>query len=232
VFDALVWQTYLSRYFSSDTLMGKAELCKGVYLPRSNKHAEYTALIANLADTDPPSIFGLPDNIERSVQRVNSAALIDSLRALLSAKGAAQKFDREVWRERLGPIIETWQKLAGTEVLSKPDDDGESGGDGAAPVDSFVLMEHMAAWQIVMFVDASLKALRKVVHGTGLLTSAVQATAMALLAGGVPAAWEKKWEGPEQPMAWLAAVLRRKKALTSWCAKVGTYHSFYSYISA
>jgi hypothetical protein len=47
-----------------------------------------------LPDFDSPYLFGLPDNIERSIQRTRSAAVIAQLRALSTSLTEAKKFDR------------------------------------------------------------------------------------------------------------------------------------------
>lgn len=48
-----------------------------------------------LPDSDPPFTFGLPDNIERSVQRARSSAVILQLKTLGNTFMAeAKKFDR------------------------------------------------------------------------------------------------------------------------------------------
>lgn len=50
-----------------------------------------------LPDSDPPFTFGLPDNIERSVQRARSSAVILQLKTLGNTFMAeAKKFDRWV----------------------------------------------------------------------------------------------------------------------------------------
>jgi hypothetical protein len=54
-----------------------------------------------LPDTDAPYIFSLPDNIERSLQRTNSTALIKQLRVLSSSDLQAAKYDREKWRAQV-----------------------------------------------------------------------------------------------------------------------------------
>lgn len=43
-------------------------------------------------------MFGLPDNIERSLQRSTSTSVIKQLRALSLLDAAAVKYDREKWR--------------------------------------------------------------------------------------------------------------------------------------
>lgn len=60
-----------------------------------------------LPDTDAPFVFCLPDNIERSLQRVTSSGVIRQLRALSILDAEASKFDREKWRAQvtLIPIL-------------------------------------------------------------------------------------------------------------------------------
>jgi dynein heavy chain 2 len=65
-------------------------------------------------------------------------------------------------------------------------------------------------------VDASLNGLKKVLFGSGLLTPAIQTTAMALLADQVPREWEKRWEGPATPQSWLRELVRKRLALMRW----------------
>ena len=36
------------------------------------------------------------------------------------------------------------------------------------------------------------------------------------MSGGIPKHWDKMWEGPEMPLAWLRSVIMRKIALKSW----------------
>ena len=56
---------------------------------------------SQLPDTDAPYVFCLPDNIERSLQRVTSAGVIRQLRALSTLDAEASKFDREKWRSQV-----------------------------------------------------------------------------------------------------------------------------------
>ena len=46
-------------------------------------------------------MFGLPDNIERSLQRVTSSGVIRQLRALSALDSEASKYDREKWRAQV-----------------------------------------------------------------------------------------------------------------------------------
>lgn len=54
-----------------------------------------------LSDIDAPFVFSLPDNIERSLQRSTSSAVIAQLRALSTMTSEVKKFDREKWRTQV-----------------------------------------------------------------------------------------------------------------------------------
>lgn len=61
----------------------------------------YLCQPCQLPDTDAPFVFSLPDNIERSLQRVTSSGVIRQLRALSTLDAEANKFDREKWRAQV-----------------------------------------------------------------------------------------------------------------------------------
>lgn len=67
------------------------------------------------------------------------------------------------------------------------------------PVDQFVYMEMVSVKKIIAFVAESMSSIIKVLQGTEMLTPKIQSEATALLSNTVPAAWEKLWEGPENP---------------------------------
>jgi hypothetical protein len=112
-------------------------------------------------------VFGLPDNIERSLQRTTSAAVIRQLRALSNLSTEASKFDREKWRIQLGPILDLWQHLTSGSpgLLAKAK--ASAGRDQAASsssnsIDDFVGMENKLAADLCYSVDVLLSALKKV----------------------------------------------------------------------
>ena len=151
------------------------------------------------------------------------------------------RFDREVWRAKLAPLLEQWQYLADKYPallgltknvnvglarrpitgagVKKAELDVASVSETIDPITGFVAMEHAIAMAITAEVSSTLAALRKVVYGTALLTPQIQAVATNLMAGNVPIAWAKKWEGPGKPAAWLALLARKAVAITSWQAK-------------
>ena len=57
-------------------MRGQAALSNMLAIPQGNAVRDFTATIDQLPDSDQPSMFGLPANIDRSVQRFNSGQVI------------------------------------------------------------------------------------------------------------------------------------------------------------
>ena len=233
-FDLRVLRAYLKVFFNDELVGdngGGKEILKGtpLQMPSRPDLASFKNIVNGLPDNDAPYVFCLPDNIERSLQRNNSAAVIRQLLTLSSIDVEGSKFDREKWRAQIGPILDLWQQMLSTApgVLQKNAYGAKSGSKETSkdtkPVDDFVDMENTFAGSLCNTVDASLAALKKVLFGSGLLTPVIQQVAISLLAGEVPSSWTRKWDGgPEKPQAWLTELVRKRLALTKWngaCAK-------------
>ena len=52
-------------------------------IPTTSKFEDYLEVINSLPDSETPETFGLPANIERSVQRANSSSVISQLKVLV-----------------------------------------------------------------------------------------------------------------------------------------------------
>lgn len=188
-------------------------------------------MISVLPDSDAPYVFCLPDNIERSLQRTSSQAVIKQLRMLSIVDAEGQKYDREKWRIQLNPTLELWQQLLSSSggalkrntkrevARSGGGDEEKNVGSTKPPIDDFVEMEIDLGTDICLLVDASLSALKKVLFGSGLLTPSIQTIAKALLADSVPSEWNKRWEGPEKPQLWLRELTRKRAAVIEWRSK-------------
>ena len=225
VFDLRVLRSYLTTFFSDMIVSEKGagkEVLPGTPLrmPLNPDFDSFKKTISQLPDNDPPYIFGLPDNIERSLQRATSSAVIKQLAALSTLDAHASKFDREKWRAQLGPILEMWQQLTSTNPGLIEKNRGKMS-KTAAPgsnnsLDDFVLMENKLANDLCMLVDNILSSLKKILFGSGLLTPAIQVAASSLLSGSTPVEWSSRWEGPEKPQAWISELARKRMALLKW----------------
>eukprot|EP00501_MAST-03F_sp_TOSAG23-6_P000982 GSMAST32.ASY1.ANO1.1018.1 assembled CDS len=221
IFDMRVLKAYLSFYFSD------------AIIPKSSNHGEYFSFIGRLPDSDAPSLFGLPANIERSAQRANSTRIIKDLKRLKRSSGEHSAFNQDVWRAQLGPVIDTWEKTlknskANGSLISPRYNEGKNNFEGKSksfeggafdpesPVSQFVQMELAGASSLMHIVDGDLKAVKQVLHGNALLTPAIANTARCLMNSIVPVRWDRKWEGPETPQVYMSAVAAKCEAVHHW----------------
>ncbi|XP_035681617.1 cytoplasmic dynein 2 heavy chain 1-like [Branchiostoma floridae] len=233
---------------SSSRGRGK-RLAPGVSMPSSCHYGDYQDVIEALHEDDRPAYFGLPANIERSAQRIISGQVIGQLKVLMRSEAAAEKFDRETWSTELSPILNLWKKLnqfqrydlengtfSDTHFLAEtiklrrqasqllqqriaaPSDQADK------PIISFIQLERFSSVKLVQNVHQSLAALSRVIRGTSLLTSDVQTLAKSLLRQETPGGWQSMWEGPEDPMQYLRALVARAMAIQGWAerAEAGT----------
>lgn len=223
--DLRILRSYLEQFFSSHLLSASANHSQRskrghafpsqISLPNSCSILDYRGVIENLPEDDRPAFFGLPANIERSSQRIISSQVISQLRILSRSVAAGSKFDREIWSNGLSPVLNLWKKLnQGSSLIHQkvaPPTEGQG-----SPVLSFIVLEQFNAIRLVQGIHQSLAALSKVIRGTSLLTADVHKLATALLNQECPLSWQNKWEGPEEPMQYLRAVVTRALAIQSW----------------
>lgn len=103
-FDMRVLRTYMQTIFGEQTISGKTPLSGLVKVPGTGNVQEFYNTIMKVPDIDNPDIFGLPSNIDRSVQRFNSNQVVMGLKGLAAAGAQELRFDKEKWTEQLGPI--------------------------------------------------------------------------------------------------------------------------------
>ncbi|OMJ92391.1 hypothetical protein SteCoe_4833 [Stentor coeruleus] len=213
-FDIKVLQAYLEKYFS-ETTFSNGILSQGIKLPNSKSYKEYIKLIDGLSDVDSPKLFGLPLNINRSVQRFNSANVIKQIKQLSAISHEDIKFDREQWSEKLGPISNLWKTMLKSEdrFKGKLEESEDS-------LSNFVITEARYAFKMLEKVNESLESISKVISGNELLTSSIEQDGKELLMNQVPESWSSMWEGPNSPVAWLRALVRKTSALKRWLEAV------------
>ncbi|XP_022324921.2 cytoplasmic dynein 2 heavy chain 1-like isoform X2 [Crassostrea virginica] len=220
-FDVRVMVSYLKQFFDGNTLsQGRNRQLGPLKLPSSTNFRDYVDAIEELPEFDKPSYFGLPENIERSAQRIISNQVIGQLKVLQRADAKANKFDKEIWATELGPILNLWKKLnQGSQLINskiKPPSD-KTGQE--APIISFIKLEQYNAVKLVQTIHQSLASLSKIIRGTMLLTKEVQNLAAALLNQETPLNWQAKWDGPEDPMHYLRGLISRATAIQTWVDK-------------
>ena len=107
-FDMRVLRSYMTEVFKDATLKGQAALSNMANTPQATDLRSFVSLISQLPESDQPAMFGLPSNIDRSVQRFNSTQVITGLKSLQAVSAEELRFDKEKWTEQLGPMLQLW----------------------------------------------------------------------------------------------------------------------------
>ncbi|EGD76743.1 dynein heavy chain isotype 1B [Salpingoeca rosetta] len=262
VFDAQVLETYLHDYFADEVLSGQQHTLStsgsglhggggggkrgrlgGINIPTSVHLPDYVQAIRNLPDTDQPELFGLPANVDKTVQQQAATELLTQLQQLERAGKLSEDFDRERWRDALQPFLAAWERLVdGRDLLKGGDGDGVAGaggpgkgkgkgrGGGSAvggagdedALTAFVRLERAQGRRVIAMVQGDLQELRAVLQAQSLLTQRVNQIARALLRGETPAVWLKLWDGPEVAAVWVRQVVRKTLALRGYEEKAKT----------
>lgn len=78
-FDIEILGSYLREFFNESAL-NRGLFGPNLSLPSSESYSEYLQMIHQLNDFDKPSLFGLPENIERSWQKMKSSETVNQLK--------------------------------------------------------------------------------------------------------------------------------------------------------
>jgi len=191
--DTRVLKTYVSQFFSDDSLFNNYFM--GMDLPSSSSIQDYLSVVQSLPDLDSPADFGLPENIERSLQRNQSDHLILQLRKLVSTVSSDASFNKDVWRSELGVYLDYWENCVSDhpEIAKFKPIEVRGNNDQLNPVDAFVLMESNFSISLCSQVHNSLTSIKRVLYGTSLLTTSIKETALSLMKGSIPSEWESKF---------------------------------------
>ncbi len=98
-FDGSVLQTFISLFFADEGRTSHnraAPLSQGVVIPASRSLDDYVNIVKNFPEQDAPYMFGLPANIDRSLQITVGQQFMLQLRMLTRASHLTGVFNREV----------------------------------------------------------------------------------------------------------------------------------------
>lgn len=75
-----VLRAYLKKYFNLLTINGETQIGFNSVIPKHQK--DLSSFLAKIPEIDDPSIFGLPKNIDKLVQRTATEAVVRSVKTL------------------------------------------------------------------------------------------------------------------------------------------------------
>jgi dynein heavy chain 2 len=223
VHDIRILVSYLQDMFNPEVIAGTARsksTLGPIELPVTNSFASYLDIVNKLPEDDKPSMFGLPANIQQSYQRTRSTLTINQLRTLMRSLPGASKFEREKWHNELNPVLNLWKKLNQGSTLLQMKMIAPAEESISDPIKAFVQLEFYNAVNLIQFIHKSMASLVKVIRGSQLLDEKVSQLAESLMGQETPGKWQKMWDGPEDPMVYLKAVVDKATAVQKWNSSV------------
>lgn len=203
-----------------DTRKASSRTClyPGLTFPTSTHIPDYLNTVNSLSDKDTPDMFGLPMNIDRSIERVEGLHIISQLKTFLRLEALTTKFDRELVASEMQVILALWKKLCkGGDMLAMPDPSLRP--EIMDPLQVFTYYERTNAVLLARNIDRQLDEITRFSKGTLPLTPDLQLLMRDLFNRSTPSLWLKIWDGPADPLKWLRAMSRRALGLISWLEK-------------
>lgn len=155
-FDMRVLSAYMAQIFNTETITGQKALTGDLKAPQTGNVNDFINFISRLPETDSPDIFGLPANIDRSVQRFNSGLVISQLKSLAAVSSTSLRFDKEKWTEALSPLCQLWNNLYKADSYRQVSI-SKQGLRSTDPVEAFTYMEMMSGMEILENANASIR---------------------------------------------------------------------------
>ncbi|KAI9564905.1 hypothetical protein GHT06_008646 [Daphnia sinensis] len=220
-FDLRILRSYLAQYFNDDVL-GKERFAINdeITIPYRK---DYATIVRHLPETDKSSYFGLPPNIDTTVQYNQSVYLSARLKAFYQATAQPVTGDAKLLMNKLSPVFSTWKSLLqGTSFLTNKDlISSISENVQSSPLAAFVLAESALAVRLIHIVHQCLAAINRSLKSGLPLSVSLMESAIDISSLKTPKSWYALWEGPLQVEQFLRSLVKRARALTEeWLPSV------------
>jgi dynein heavy chain 2 len=97
--------------FSMDGKPPNQKITKAFVLPRSVEIAAFKEIISALPEIDNVTLFGLPANIDRTMQKNTSQSIISQLQLLHHNSHQSERFNKDQWNTQLIPFLQLWKNV-------------------------------------------------------------------------------------------------------------------------
>lgn len=214
--DRNILRAYVDNYFREDVLEGHNELFPGFRIDQIwDNQSCHRAIreIPTIINT-PSIIFGLPDNIMRSVQTNIVSSNIQKLQKLES-KHSINRSNSHWWHAIVEPIIQHWENIShnisNVDMIELAKDSPDN------QFLRFLQSELRLGQNLTTAVSSSINLLQKAKNGSiDSDSNNFQQLYNSLLDGLVPPTWKELWSGPINVKAWLTEMAKKKKKLHSY----------------
>ena len=215
-FDHTVMCTYIDTILNKNTLNSKGNkiLSKIPVIDSSNPN-DYINIINSLPENDDPEMFGLPLNVDRSVQRYISSQVLLKLNGIYSISSDTKKFDKAVWTEKLSPLLDMWNSIYNQEIIDNMKAQN-SKINSKDPISLFIKSEANQICELGTKVNNCLKDISNALLGNGIITSMIINNSTSLLKSMVPEEWSNIWDGPEIPNEYLKSLGKKINGMSAY----------------
>ncbi|XP_076274081.1 dynein cytoplasmic heavy chain beethoven isoform X2 [Rhynchophorus ferrugineus] len=213
--DTRVLESYLKTYFRDDVLSHRWKpLGLNLSLPSTSQIQEYVNILKQLPKKDPPSIFGLPDNVDKAREKQSSLDLISNLKAFYLKQTQSSMLQHNANYKELSPIFSLWKKLNQGQDYIRLTSPNTASYDTA--VESFIAEEYSLGLSLVHNIHKSLMSLNKISKGIIDADENDVHVMESLMYFKTPKLWLNIWDGPKEPTNYFRAVIQRMNSLSTW----------------
>lgn len=215
-FDFNVMFTYINKLLNLKLLSdSQSKLLNKIPILNSSDINSYVELIHKIPDIDDPSLFGLPLNVDRSVQRYISTGVISKLNIIYSISSDSLKFDKIKWAEKISPLLSIWKSIYSSDyienllkICSKIN--------SVDPVNIFIKSEAQQLIELAKILEKSLNEISSVLFNNGVITSNMMKNCHLLLQNKVPEDWISLWDGPDLPLNYLKSLGKKILGISNY----------------
>ncbi|CEF67356.1 Dynein heavy chain domain and Dynein heavy chain, P-loop containing D4 domain and Dynein heavy chain, coiled coil stalk domain and P-loop containing nucleoside triphosphate hydrolase domain-containing protein [Strongyloides ratti] len=225
VLDNKILLAYLDKYLNSNYINGteKGELFKNVKMPAYNNICQYKEWIKkNLRNESEIQLImlGLPLNILSSWEITESKETLKQLKSLELSTVNFDTFNRSIWSENLKPILHLWKSLNSNESFHNANIPEVEPNDN--PIIETIQSEFSFALTLLQQIHSDLSIISKSVKGTLPIDNKIKKLCITLMTLQVPISWSGKWDGPQDLLQYMKAVVGKTKSARNLVNTIST----------
>uniref|UniRef100_A0A0N5CE75 Cytoplasmic dynein 2 heavy chain 1 n=1 Tax=Strongyloides papillosus TaxID=174720 RepID=A0A0N5CE75_STREA len=224
-FDNRILLAYLDKYLNEKFINGteKGEICKSIKMPAYNNIIQYKEWIKkNLKNEGEIQLMmlGLPLNILSSWEITESKETIRQLKSLELTTVNLETLDRNTLSENLKPILQLWKSLNSNESFHNaiiPEVEPNIN-----PIIEAIESEFSFALTLLQQIHIDLSLISKSLKGALSMDSKIKQLCFELITHQLPMSWSSKWNGPQDPLQYMKAVVIKTKSIRNLVNMVST----------
>ena len=221
-FDHQVMCTYIDKIFNKNILESRGEyILDNKLLPviMSDRENDYINIINKIPENDNPEMFGLPLNVDRSVQRYVSTQVLLKLNSFYSISSDMQKFNKTLWAEKLAPILQMWKNIYSESTMENIKSLAKKIS-SKDPMTLYIKSEGNQLYDLTMKVQICLNDINNALNKNYIITSQIINNCQSLLKNIIPQEWSNIWDGPELPNSYLKSLGKKIKGMSNYLKNV------------